>query len=86
MNINIIFYLFFSVLIIWEVSLVMIDRRNFSRFIPIFVMGILFCLEAAFIFYGVEYLIFFIAAKIVGIISLFFIFEEIRRFRKKCKK
>lgn len=46
-------YLIFAIIIIWETSLLMIERKKITIFLPFLFISVVFCFYAAFTFFDV---------------------------------
>jgi len=76
---NIIIYLVASIIIIWGSTTAMIEKKKIGLFLPFFTVGILFCFNSAFIFYGLPPEYFFAASKFLFLLILFWILIIMRR-------
>ena len=83
MNPNIIIYLIFAIIIIWKAIIVMIEKKKILLFLPFFILGILFCLNAVFLFYKVPAEIFLSGSKFLFLFVLIWILIIIRRENEK---
>jgi len=78
-NFNIFMFLFASIIIIWQTTEAMIKKKKIVLFLPFFIVGILFCFRAAFLFYELPPALFLGSLKILFLIILIWIFIIIRR-------
>lgn len=50
---SIMVYIVFSIMIIWGTSLLIIEKKKITPFLPFLLIGFTFCFYAAFIFYDI---------------------------------
>lgn len=78
-NPNIIVYLIMSIIIIWRSTIIMIEKKKILLFLPFFILGILFCLNASFLFFNIPAEIFLGGSKFLFLFILIWIVIIIRR-------
>jgi len=76
---NILVYLVASVIIIWNLTAAMIEKKRIGLFLPFYVVGILFCFNSAFLIYKLPPKFYFAISKFILSFVLFWIFINIRR-------
>ena len=67
-NPNIITHLILAIIIIWRATIAMLEKKKILLFLPIFIIGILFCFNAASLFYE------FPPVQILGPMKFLFLF------------
>ncbi len=71
--------IFFAIILIWLTTLIMIEKKKILAFIPFFIVGVVSCFYAGFVFYEVfvNFAWFFI--EFLYLISIIWIFINLRR-------
>lgn len=74
-------YMIYAIIILWKVSLIMLEKKRIIVFLPFFIMGILFCFQGAFLFNALfEQMVWFFVESVFLIL---FIWISLNLWREK---
>ena len=76
--------LFFSIIILWKTTLIMIEKKKILFFMGFFVFGLALCFYAGFYFYEVYDKILWLFYELLLIVSIILIFVSLRRKEYVC--
>ena len=72
-------YVIFAIILIWLVTLIMIEKKKILKFMPFFIAGLVFCFSSAFTFYGVFMSSAWFFIEFLGLAAIIGIFIILRR-------
>jgi hypothetical protein len=80
--ISVLMGIFFSIIVIWRTSSVMIEKKKILFFMPFFIFGLTLSFYSAFYFYAIYDKIFWLFYELLLLVAIIWIFINLRRKEK----